>query len=269
MRVIKIGGRELARGPALERLLAFLRSSLWTDGPGVLVHGGGDEVTERARELGVATARRDGLRVTSPAMLEVVVEVLAGRVNTRLVVALESAGIPAVGLAGPSAGVLTVVPSGDPAGSLGAVGRPSGVNARLLRMLTAEGMTPVVAPIGVDADGNLYNVNADDAAAAIASALHAELLLVTDVDGVQSRQGERFDHLSLRGLRRCLDDGTARGGMIPKLEAVGRALREGVPEAWIGPPAALAAASSSPQGGTWLGRVPKAPPVPPSLPRSP
>ncbi|MCI4344964.1 MAG: hypothetical protein L3J87_05005, partial [Thermoplasmata archaeon] len=112
----------------------------------------------------------------------------------------------------------------------------------------------VVAPIGVGAEHRLFNVNADHAAAAIAAALHAELLLVTDVDGVLSTRGERFDKLTLAELRRCLSDGTARGGMVPKLEAVQRGLLDGASAAWIGSAEGLDAAHASPVGGTWLGR---------------
>lgn len=256
IQVIKVGGRELSSGPELERLVAFVRSGLRSGTPVVVVHGGGDEVTDRARALGLSIEWHRGLRVTSPAMLDVVVEVLAGRVNARLVAAFEASGIPTVGLAGASAGLLSVEPDGEPPGSLGSVGRPVGVNVRVLRALLAEGWTPVVAPIGLGPAHGLFNVNADHAAAAIASALRAELFLVTDVDGVLSERGERLDRLSLPELRRCLTDGTANGGMVPKLEAVQRGLLAGVRAAWIGSANGLDPSRPSPVGGTWLGRGP-------------
>jgi acetylglutamate kinase len=265
MHVIKVGGRELSSGPELERLVAFVKSSLRSGTPVVVVHGGGDEVTDRAQALGLSVEWHRGQRVTSPAMLDVVIEVLAGRVNARLVAAFEASGIPAVGLAGASAGMLSVEPDGDPPGSLGSVGRPVGVNGRILRTLLDEGWTPVVAPIGVGPGHALFNVNADFAAAAIAAALHAELLLVTDVDGVLSPRGVRYDRLSLPELRRCLADGTARGGMLPKLEAAQRGLLAGARAAWIGSAEGLDPTSSVPVGGTWLGRGPAPARLTPSL----
>ncbi len=253
-KVVKIGGRELVGGPELDRLVGALARWVRRGERLVVVHGGGDEITERARALGLPTQRRDGQRVTDAAMLEVVIEVLAGRVNTRLVRALLGAGVPAVGLSGVSGGLLKVRPAGNPPGSLGWVGRPTHVAARLLEGLLLDGLTPVIAPLGVDAGGAVYNVNADLAAAAIAAALGAELRLVTDVDAVHGTGGEPIARLGAAEARALIANGVARDGMIPKLEATLVALDDGAASAWIGALDALADGAPAPARGTWLTR---------------
>ncbi len=187
--VVKIGGREIAPGASIERLARWTAERVRTGARVVLVHGGGEEVSERAAALGLPTEKRRGLRVTSAPMLEVVLEVLAGRVNARLVARLHASGVSAVGLSGISGRLLTAVPAGSPPGSLGFVGSPRQVRVRLLDSLLDEGFTPVVAPIGIAADGQPLNVNADLAASAIAKALHSDLFLVTDVPGVRGPPG--------------------------------------------------------------------------------
>ena len=251
--VVKVGGDELLPGPSLGQLALFVAQCARRGQPVVLVHGGGDEITARARTLGLSTERRRGQRVTSPGMLEVVAEVLAGRINVRLVNALDSAGVPSIGLTGVSARLLPVTPAGDPPGSLGWVGEPGVARARLLAKLLDEGLTPVVAPLGTDTHGGVYNVNADLAAAAIAGALGADLLLVTDVPAVQDGDGSPIADLTIREALALIDRGTARDGMIPKLEACAKAVRLGSPVAWIGPLASLTADAGGPKGGTRVG----------------
>jgi acetylglutamate kinase len=211
----------------------------------VLVHGGGPEVTQRAEELHLATERRDGQRVTGDAMLTVVVEVLAGRVNVRIANALSGAGVPAVGLSATSGHLLRVVPGGDPPGSLGWVGRPVGVHRRLLDRLLDDGFTPVIAPLARDEQGQVYNVNADLAAAALAASLGADLSLVTDVPSVRDAAGRPIPHLTETAARRLIDHGVATDGMIPKLRAAHLALLGGAASAWIGDWAGLLADPAS------------------------
>ena len=264
--VLKVGGDELLPGPALGQLALWVAQGVRRGQPIVLVHGGGDEVTARAAQLGISTERRRGQRVTSPEMLEVVAEVLAGRVNVRLVNALESAGVPSVGLTGASARLLPVLPAGTPPGSLGWVGQPTGARPRLLAKLLDEGLTPVVAPLGTDTHGGVYNVNADLAAAAIAGALGADLVLLTDVPGVLGAGGTPVGELTVREALALIDAGTARDGMIPKLEACALALRQGAASAWLGPASALSSDGSRPHGGT---RVVPTRPAAPSVPFPP
>lgn len=228
--VVKFGGRELSPGPELSRLAAVLASAVAAGVPTVVVHGGGDEISARAEALGLPVERIGGQRVTDPPMLEVVIEVLAGRVNTRLVAALATAGVPALGLTGMSGHLLRV----RPLPGLGFVGEPTKVRAALLRRLLSEGHTPVLAPIGAGPSGSPYNVNADLAAGAIAGAIRAHLSLVTDVPAVLDREGRPIAELASSRIPALLRDGTARDGMIPKLTAVAAALAAGAPTAWIG-----------------------------------
>jgi len=253
--VLKVGGRELEAGPALDRLVALVRDAVRGGRAVVVVHGGGPEVSKRAQELGLRTEQRDGLRVTSTEMLDVVVEVLAGRVNNRLVAALVAGGVPAIGLSGVSGRLLSVVPSGDPPGTLGWVGDPSAVDPRWLRRTLSDGFTPVVAPLGVDPSGHVRNVNADLAAGAIAAALGADLLLLTDVPSVRDGDGRAVPTLTPAEAHRLVGRGVALGGMIPKLDAAARSLSAGARSAWIGDLDGLGPAGPAAGAGTRLLRA--------------
>lgn len=227
LRVVKLGGNELDRTGWLEQCAAALAAA----GPVVIVHGGGAAVSALSQRLGLPVEKRDGLRVTTPAVAEVVEMVLAGPVNRRIVTALRAAGIDAVGLAGADGGLLTAVRA---PGDLGQVGQITDVRAGLLHSLLLAGLTPVVAPVAPDAAGSVWNVNADDAAAAVAGALQAaELLQISDVpgvlvDGVVSptlADGE-VEHLIARGV--------VTGGMAAKLRAASAALARGARAVRIG-----------------------------------
>jgi len=189
----------------------------------VIVHGGGGEVAEWSRRLGLEPRSHDGLRVTDPATLEVAVAVLGGLVNTRLVAALGRAGRPAVGLSGADGGLLALRRR---EAELGEVGEVIGVDATALDTLLAAGFIPVVASVGADAEGALLNVNADEAAGAIAAERGGLLVLCTDVPGVQ-RDGSTIDHLTAEEAMAMLTDGSATAGMRPKLRAALVAARAG------------------------------------------
>lgn len=180
----------------------------------VVVHGGGSDVAAWSRRLGLEPRTHDGLRVTDPETLEVVVAVLAGLVNTRIVAALAAAGRPAIGLTGADGGLLRLRRR-EPA--LGEVGEVLAADPSLLDTLIAAGTTPVVASIGVH-DGDLLNVNADEVAGAMAAARGGVLLLCTDVAGV-ARDGEVLEHLDAHTAEQMLADGSASAGMRPKLRA--------------------------------------------------
>jgi acetylglutamate kinase len=180
----------------------------------VLVHGGGNEVAEWSRRLGLEPRTHDGLRVTDPDTLEVVVAVLAGLVNSRLVAALEAEGRSAVGLTGADGALLRLRRRDS---ELGEVGEVIGADASLLETLVAAGRLPVVASIGLH-HGALLNVNADEVAGAIAAARGGLLLLCTDVPGVQ-RDGRVLDRLDADAAEAMLADGSASAGMRPKLRA--------------------------------------------------
>lgn len=249
-RLVKVGGAELTIGPGLAELVRRVGDARRLGRRWVLVHGGGQEVTMRAAELGLPTSRHRGQRLTDAPMREVVVEVLAGRIGQRLVAALENAGTPAVGLSGLSGSLLEVSPEGEPPGSLGFVGRPRLVRPELIEQLLDAGYTPVIAPLGADRRGEVYNVNADLAAGAIAGALGIALAMVTDVPGLLGPDGTRLARLSPGQAQSLLARGVATDGMIPKLQGALAALRAGAPEAWIGPLAELGPDGPHPQAGT-------------------
>jgi acetylglutamate kinase len=214
---IKIGGIAGAHAASIEVVAR--------DAPRdtVVVHGGGNEVASWSERLGIEPRSHEGLRVTDPETLEVVVAVLGGLVNTRLVAAFLAAGRPAIGLTGVD-GKLLRVQRRDAA--LGEVGEVVGMDPRAILAVQSNGHLPVVAPIARDDDGAILNVNADEVAGLLAAARGGRLLLCTDVAGVldEERVVERLD---MAGVRRMLDDGTASAGMRPKLRAALVAARDG------------------------------------------
>lgn len=228
VRVVKIGGNEIDR-PAW--LAACARALVRLD-PVVVVHGGGRAVSALSRRLGLPVEQRGGLRVTPPGVAEVVEMVLGGPVNRQVVAELRAAGLDAVGLSGVDGGLLTARPSG---GDLGHVGEITAVRAALLESFLLAGLTPVIAPMAPGAEpGPPFNVNADDAAAAIAAALGAlELLLVSDVPGVQV-DGAVRPALDAGDVETLIELGVAAGGMAAKLRAATAALRAGARAVRIG-----------------------------------
>lgn len=232
---VKVGGSLLADGfpEGLAEDLALLhRAGVRT----VLIHGGGPEVSGVLERMGGSSDFVDGLRVTDEETLDVVVMVLAGRVNKRVVLRLQEAGVRAAGVAGLDGGLLRVR-SHPEADRLGRVGEVEGVDPSLVRTLFERGFFPVVSPVGTDGEGRSYNVNADAAAAALATALEAEkLVLVTNVEGVL-RRGEdgtelvsELDPTEARGLVR---EGVVSAGMVPKVRACLSALEGGVRSAHV------------------------------------
>ena len=225
-RVIKVGGRPQL-DPALPAALAAAHRS--ATGSLVVVHGGGDEVSTLQRLYGAVAEFKAGRRVTTALDLEIIRMALSGSANKRLVSAMVSAGIPALGLSGEDAALLSATPL-DP-GQYGFVGVPSEVNVGLLLHLMRGGYVPVLSPVSRCASasqGPTLNVNGDDAASAIAVALEAdELLLVSDVAGVLLG-GLPIAAMGPEEAQRLIDDGTARGGMGAKLRAAVAALEGGV-----------------------------------------
>jgi acetylglutamate kinase len=229
MRVVKIGGSALADA---QWLTAFADAVAVAGAPLVIVHGGGPDITALSDRLGIEVRWHEGRRVTPPAALDVASMVLTGRVNKRIVAALLHAGVDAIGLSGVDGGLLRAdVLEG---GALGRVGRVAGVRVELLRTLHAAGHTLVVSPISLGPDGDALNVNADDAAAAIATALDAsELIFLTDVPGVRDADGLRR-WLDPSSAQHLVSSGVAFGGMGVKLNAGVKALASGVPAVRIG-----------------------------------
>jgi acetylglutamate kinase len=230
-RVLKIGGR-----PQADPTLAGLVAEAWDafSGSMVLVHGGGDAVSALQESLGIKSHFVDGRRVTTAQDLELVRMALSGTANKKLVSALVKEGIRAVGLSGEDASLIAATPVD--AGRLGHVGAPQKINSSLLLHLIDGGYLPVISPVSRNVSlelGPALNVNADDAAAAIAIAIEAEeLVLVSDVPGVMV-DGETATTLTLAAARGLMHDGLASGGMRAKLTAAIAAAKGGVPRVRI------------------------------------
>ena len=205
----------------------------------VVVHGGGPQIAEMLKRLGIKSEFAAGLRVTDAAAMEIVEMVLAGHINKQIVGFMNDAGGKAVGLCGKDGNMVrarkvnrTVV---DPRTQeerevdLGFVGEPESVDTTVLDQLLGRELIPVLAPVATSADGGSYNVNADTFAGAIAGALKAKrLLLLTDVPGVLDRNGNLIPQLSVSEAQQLIADGTISGGMIPKVETCIYALEQGV-----------------------------------------
>ena len=234
--LVKLGGTLLDQ-PSLQARLATQIAGVARGGVRVVVvHGGGKQMTRFLAERGIESRFVNGLRVTTPETMDAVVKVLAGTVNHELVAALVKAGSCAVGLSGIDAG-LAIAEQMDPA--LGAVGRVVRSSPALLDLLTAHGYVPVVACMAGDAEGRIYNVNADQMAVACAAGFAVDqLVFLTDVDGVLDAEKGLCSELTAAGCERLIADGVATGGMQAKLNAATSALRQGVGQVRIAPGAA-------------------------------
>jgi acetylglutamate kinase len=195
----------------------------------VIVHGGGPQIGRTLERLGVQSTFVDGLRVTDDQTMDVVEMVLGGTVNREIVALIQQAGGRAIGLTGSDGDMIRVTRRTSPDRDLGRVGRVRGVDPAPITAVADAGYVPVIAPIGVDDDGLTHNVNGDEAAGAVAQALHAEkLILLTDVEGVLDAQGALMPQLTISEARKHIAEGTIRGGMIPKIECCISALESGV-----------------------------------------
>src|SRR5436190_11096637 len=241
--VVKLGG-EVGTEPALLRGVVQQIDVLVQVGIRVVVvHGGGGETSALSAALGSEPRFAAGRRVTDDTALSAIVMTLNGTANTRLVAAFGASGLRAVGLSGVDSGLLEarrrppVEVAGEGMVDYGNVGDLVASDARVLETLLGAGFLPVVSPLAADTAGNLLNVNADNAAAAIAVALKAEkLLLLTNARGVLRHVHDPHSLVSytdLAGLRRLRDLGAMERGMLPKADAIESALRGGVPRVHI------------------------------------
>jgi acetylglutamate kinase len=242
--VIKYGGHAMG-SPALAQ--DFARDVVLLKQVGVnpvVVHGGGPQIKAMLDRLKIKSEFVEGLRVTDAATVEIVEMVLAGTINKQIVTAIQRAGGQAVGLSGKDGNLIEAAKltrtRRDPESNieqvldLGFVGQPTRVHTRVLKPFEGTEIVPVIAPIGVGADGQTYNINADTVAGAVAAALNArKLIMLTDVEGVLGRDGRLISQLSAAEARALIADRTVSGGMIPKLETCLRALDDGVGAAHV------------------------------------
>jgi acetylglutamate kinase len=237
--VVKYGGAAMgdpALAQAFARDVALLKQSGVNP---VVVHGGGPQIGEMLKRLGIESEFRGGLRVTDRRTVEIVEMVLAGAINKEIVALINKEGEWAIGLCGKDGNMVfaekarkTVI---DPESNiekvvdLGFVGEPAEVDRTLLDLLARSEMIPVIAPVAPGRDGETYNINADTFAGAVAGALAAtRLLFLTDVPGVLDRAGRLIDELTVGEAKALIADGTISGGMIPKVETCIAALARGV-----------------------------------------
>ena len=237
--VIKYGGHAMGDASLAEK---FARDIVLMKQVGIqpiVVHGGGPQIAAMLERLKIQSSFVDGLRVTDAATVEIVEMVLSGSINKQIVSAINAAGGVAVGLSGKDGNLIEATrltrKVKDPDSNiekildLGFVGEPSVINTDIIDELEESNIIPVIAPIGIGADGQTYNINADTAAGALAAALSAcKLMLLTDVPGVLSKSKELYSELTLSDVAKLMKDGTISGGMIPKLETCIDALEGGV-----------------------------------------
>jgi acetylglutamate kinase len=232
--VIKYGGSAIE--PDSGAVDSVILDIIWLKQAGlfpVVVHGGGKAITRLLERLGHQAQFVDGLRVTDETTLEAVEMVLGGQVNQQLVAAFHAQGCKAVGITGVDGGILKAKKKEFAKGDLGRVGEVEAVDVSLIHALLQSGFLPVIAPLGCDAGGSRYNINADSAAGAIAAALGAEkLILLTDVPGIM-QDGKVLTEVTAAQVQELIADGTIRGGMVPKAAACLEALDGGARQVHI------------------------------------
>ena len=242
--VVKYGGHAMGEE---ETALRFGRDIALLEQVGVnpvVVHGGGPQINNMLKRLNVQSTFVQGLRVTDAAMLDVVEMVLAGPVNKQVAEAITRAGALAVGISGKDGGLVRARRLQrtwrDPGSNieqvldLGFVGEPESIDTRVLKLLIGADIIPVIAPVGVGADGQTYNINADTVAGAVAGALGAErLLMLTDVPGVMDENKRIIPEMTVAEVKAGIEAGWISGGMIPKVETCIYAVERGVKGAVI------------------------------------
>lgn len=218
--VVKYGGSAMTDERIKEKVIEDIVLMKLVGMKPVIVHGGGNAITNLLQRLGKETKFIDGLRVTDKETAEVAEMVLSGSINKQIVQTLGMHGISAVGINGKDANTLQTVKKCIDGKDVGFVGQIVSVDTRLISSLISNDFIPVIAPVGADMEGNTYNINADFAASAVAGALKAEkLVFLTDVEGIMKDVGDpssiirRIDAASAMAL---IDQGIIAGGMIPK-----------------------------------------------------
>jgi len=224
--LVKIGGTLVDEAASRQSIARQLVAAHTAEHRFTVVHGGGRQLTRFLETQGIPSRFLNGQRVTTGDTIDAVIQILAGLVNKRLVAALRAEGGNPVGISGID-GCLTTATERDP--ELGWVGKITSADAGLLDLLTSAGYIPLVACVSGDAQGGIWNVNADQMAAACARAFQADkLIFLTDVAGVLNQDGSVIPALTVSEARDLIQTGIARGGMQAKLEAAASAVEGGV-----------------------------------------
>ena len=232
--VIKYGGHAMTDEPLRASFAVDVVLLKFIGLRPVIVHGGGPQIKSTLQRLGKESTFVEGLRVTDDETMDVVEMVLGGKVNREIVESIQQAGGRSVGLTGSDGALLRVRRKTVNGQDIGRVGEIVEVDSAVIDSLAESNFIPVVAPIGVDEEGLTYNVNADEAAGGLASALNSEkLILLTDVEGVLDAEGERISQLTVSETQKYLEEEVITGGMIPKVGCCLDALEKGVSRAHI------------------------------------
>src|SRR5438094_1061826 len=231
--VVKLGGASMSDDRLAQRFAEDIALLRMVGVRPIVVHGGGPQISALSERLGLTPEFRDGHRVTDAETFEVAKMVLVGKVNKDIVMHVNRAGVPALGLSGDDGNLLVATKrSGVGGEDLGFVGDVTAVNRDLLFQLM-QSAVPVIASVATDGNGQSYNVNADLVAAAVAASVEAaKIVLLTDVPGV-IQDDELVSEMTVDDAEVLIADGRVSGGMIPKLEAVVRAMRSGVGRAHV------------------------------------
>lgn len=224
--VIKAGGELMADSVARKNILRDLKA-LSRRHAIVFVHGGGPQIEKELVRNKIPVKFINGRRFTSPHAMTIVEQVLSGSINKGIVGELNAKGVKAVGLSGRDAGLI----KGQPIKNLGRAAKPVKVNVKLLLHLMKIGFLPLVSSVGADVKGQAVNINADDAASALAIALKAwHLVFLTNISGVKDRDKNTIRHLKIAAIEKLISAGVITGGMIPKVQSARSAILKGVKE---------------------------------------
>ncbi|MDO4300267.1 MAG: acetylglutamate kinase [Clostridia bacterium] len=230
--VIKYGGAALVNEDIKSTIIKDIALMKYVGFKPVVVHGGGKDINKALEAVGIEPKFKDGLRVTDEPTMEIVQQVLAGKINKNLTTELCLHGINAVGICGKDAGFMQVKKAMPKGMDIGLVGDVTEVKTDLINTLIDNDFVPVISSIGVDEEGNSYNVNADYAAVAVAGALKAEkLVFVTDVAGIMrdvNDPGSVISVIKEDEVNALIEDGTISGGMLPKVQCCMAGVEAGV-----------------------------------------
>lgn len=229
--VIKLGGATLENEKTRQTIMEDIAMMKYIGINPVVVHGGGVQITQMIEKLGEETKFVEGLRVTTDATAKITQMVLAGDINKKIVADVCAQGVEAVGLCGSDANLFEIKKR-DSKVDLGFVGEITKVNTSFLQNLIDSGLIPVIAPVSTDNSSQIFNVNADDAALAVATALKAQkLIFLSDVEGVMRDifdQNSIILHLKIDEIPKYIEEGVISGGMIVKLNSCKKAIEGGV-----------------------------------------